>query len=82
MSPLKMFTKETDWAEHVKRFIKAELKRKDVTYAVLAERLAKYGFKESAPSLANKLRRGKFSATFFFAVMAAIGVEEIRLQDL
>ena len=79
---MRSITKEEDWAEHVRRFIKAELKREDVTYEELAKRLKKHGFEESASSIANKLKRGTFSATFFLAVMAAIGLEEFRLKDL
>jgi hypothetical protein len=37
--------------------VKAELKRADVTYEELAERLRKHGFEETEASIANKLAR-------------------------
>jgi hypothetical protein len=37
---------EAEIADRVSRYLKAELKRADVTYAGLAERLAKHGMKE------------------------------------
>jgi hypothetical protein len=35
--------KEREWADRAKRFLKAELKRADVTYEELARRLREYG---------------------------------------
>ena len=63
--------------------LKAELKRADLTYVELAERLKKHGFKtESKASIANKLARGTFTATFFLAALVAIGTEVVRLEEL
>lgn len=33
-------------------------------------------------SIANKLARGKFAATFFFASLAEIGCDTVRLVDV
>ncbi len=71
-----------DWADRVKRYLKAELKRADVTYEELATRLQKLGLDESEASVANKLSRGTFPATFLCAAAKAIGIEEIRLKEL
>jgi hypothetical protein len=73
---------ETDWADRVKRYLKAELKRADVTYGDLAARLQKLGLDETEASVANKLSRGTFPATFMCAAAKAIGIEEIRLRDV
>lgn len=73
---------EFDGIERVKRYLKAELKRADVTYEELAARLQKMGLDESEASVANKLSRGTFPATFFFAAAKAIGLEEIRVKDV
>jgi hypothetical protein len=70
------------WEDRIRLFIKAEIKRADVTYEELAKRLEKHGFKENAASIANKLARGTFSATFLLAVIAALELEGIRLEDL
>ena len=74
---------ERRWAERSKRFLKAELKRADVTYEELARRLRDHlGLNETKVSIANKLSRGTFSAAFFFAVMKAIGRERVDLADV
>jgi hypothetical protein len=52
------------------------------TYEELARRLKAHGHTENAASIANKLARGRFSATFFLAVLVAIGAEVVRLDDI
>jgi hypothetical protein len=73
---------ETEIARRVSRFIKAELKRVDVTYDELAERLKEHGLSETRNSITAKLQRGTFPATFLVAVMAAIGRESVSLADI
>jgi hypothetical protein len=74
---------EAEISDRVSRFLKAELKRADVTYAELAELLAKHGLKgETADSIKSKLARGTFAATFFLAVLAALELEGVHLEDL
>ena len=68
------------WEERAKRFLKAELARADIGYRELAERLAKHGLKETEASIANKISRGRFSATFLLASLKAIEAETIRLD--
>jgi hypothetical protein len=73
---------EKQWAERTARHLKAELKRADVTYDELAQRLEKYGFGETKASIANKLSRATLSAHFLLASLAVIQVSDIRLEDL
>ena len=73
---------EREWADRASRFLKAELKRADVTYEELAARLNAKGWSETRASIANKLARGAFTATFFLAALAEIGCEAVRLQDI
>jgi hypothetical protein len=73
---------EAEWAERASVFLKAELKKAEVTYADLAKRLKKHGLAETEASITNKLKRGTFPATFFLAAMKAIGVESVRLEDV
>ncbi len=74
---------ERRWAERSKRFLKAELKRADVTYEELARRLRDHhGLNETKVSVANKLSRGTFSASFFFAAMKAIGRHTVNLEEV
>ena len=75
-------TAERELVERMKRFVKAELKRADVTYEELAQRLRDMGHSETKVSVANKLSRGTFPATFFVAVMRAIGRENVNLADV
>lgn len=73
---------EEELADKASRFIKAELKRAGITYAELAERLKEHGLAETEASIKAKLKRGTFPATFLLAVVAAIGLTEIALEDL
>ena len=73
---------EQEWAERAARHLKAELKRADLTYEELAERLKKHGFKESKASIANKLARATLPAHFFLASLAAMGREQVVLADI
>jgi hypothetical protein len=77
-----MAGKQPSWEDRAKRFLKAELKRADVSYRELAERLEGHGFKETEASIANKLSRGTFAATFFLASLVAIGCEAVTLGDI
>ncbi len=69
------------WADHAKRHLKAELKRADVNYAELARRLTEMGIPETDTSVAAKVNRGAFPAWFLFAVMRAIGLHTLRVED-
>lgn len=74
---------ERQWADRAKRFLKAELKRADVTYEELARRLREHhGLNETRVSVANKLSRGTFSAAFLMAALRAIDRENVNLADV
>jgi hypothetical protein len=73
---------DLDWTERTKRFVKAELKRADVTYEELARRLTDMGMDETKASVSNKISRGGFPASFFVAAMKAIRLEHVRLEDV
>ena len=73
---------ERELADRAARFLKAELKRADVTYDELARRLKEHGLTETRDLIASKLKRGTFAATFFLACIAALEMEGVRLEDL
>lgn len=74
---------EKEIADRTARFIKAELKRADMTYGELAEKLKEHGLNgETEASIKSKLARGTFAATFLIGVIAALELEEVRLEDL
>jgi len=75
-------TTEKEWAERAARHLKVELKRADLTYDDLAERLKEHGFNETKASIANKLARATMSAHFFLAALAATGREGVTLEDI
>lgn len=62
-----------------KNLLKAELKRKGVTYAQLAERLAAMGIHETERNLNNKISRGGFTAAFMMQCLDAIGIKYLQL---
>jgi len=70
---------DTVWEAKVKGILKAELKRHNVTYAQLVEKLAAIDVIESEPNIRNKLARGKFTAVFLVQCLEAIGVKDLRL---
>lgn len=72
---------EEAWDSRVKGLLKAELKRKSVTYGHLVERLAAIGVKETEPNIRNKLARGKFTAVFLIQCLDAIGTHTLRIKD-
>jgi hypothetical protein len=53
-----------------------------VTYEELANRLKKHGLDETRDSVAAKLKRGTFAATFLLACLAALELEGVRLEDI
>jgi hypothetical protein len=70
------------WEDRARRYLKAELARADVGYRELAERLKKHGLQETEASIANKISRGTFPATFLLASLIAIEADMVRLEDI
>jgi 3-mercaptopyruvate sulfurtransferase SseA len=70
---------ERDWQGHVKGLLKSEIKRKQLSYRDLAERLTAMGIPENETNIRTKISRGGFTAVFFIQCLEAIGVKELRL---
>jgi hypothetical protein len=70
------------WEDRTRRFLKAELARAEIGYRELAERQERRGLRETEASIANKISRGTFSATFLLASLKAIERERLNLQDI
>lgn len=68
----------TDWELTTANLLKAELKRKGVTYAQLVEKLAVMGIDEKEVNVRNKLSRGKFTAAFLLQCLQAVGTDHLR----
>lgn len=73
--------KERDWTAEIKGILKAELKRRNISYKELAEKLADIGVKDSERNIANKIARGTFTAVFFLQCLTAIGCTSINLSN-
>lgn len=68
-----------DYESKAKNLLKGELKRRGITYAQLAERLAERGVDENERNLNNKISRGGFSAAFMILCFESIGCLDLRL---
>ena len=73
--------KPRNWQAKVKGLLKAELKRRNLSYADLADKLGALGIEDSGRNISNKVSRGTFTAVFFIQCMAAIGAKTIHLED-
>ncbi len=71
---------QKDWEDQVKNLLKAELKKRGVTYAQLVDKLADIGVSETEPNIRNKLARGKFTAVFLVQCLTAIGANQLSLD--
>lgn len=80
--PLKTKQKAKDWQAKVKGILKAELKRRDLSYADLAERLKAIGIDDNERNISNKIGRGTFTAVFWVQCLEAIGCKTISLEDV
>ena len=72
---------DTVWQAKVKGLLKGELKRRNVSYGQLIDKLKEIGVVDSEPNIRNKLSRGKFTAVFLIQCLEAIGSSSLRLAD-
>lgn len=70
-----------DWEARAKGLLKAELAKRDLTYADLAKKLAAIGIKDNDRNIANKIARGSFTAVFFLQCLSAIGCTTLHIGD-
>jgi hypothetical protein len=72
-----------EWEERAAAFLKYKLKESEVTYAELAKRLKRHGYKaETEASVTMRLKRGSFPATWFLAVLAALELDGVALEEI
>jgi hypothetical protein len=72
---------EAEWADEVKRLLRAEMTRRGMTYEQLSKRLAAVGIDDTPVNLRNKVARGRFSATFLVQCLTAMGARMLRLSE-
>ena len=78
---------QNEWETKAANLLKAELKKKGITYAQLVEKLEGIGICEKEVNVRNKLSRGKFTAAFLLQCLSAVGSQQrdicgISLQQL
>lgn len=69
-----------NWEQRAKGLLKSELKKRDLTYLQLSEKLAAVGIAETPENIANKISRGKFSAVFLIQCLEVVGCHTLRLE--
>ncbi|MEO9969241.1 MAG: DUF6471 domain-containing protein [Hyphomonadaceae bacterium] len=69
-----------EYETRAKNILKAELKRRGITYKALAELLTARGMSENERNLNNKISRGSFTTAFFLMVMDVIGAGQLQLN--
>jgi len=72
---------DIDWTAKAKNLLKAELKRRGVSYRELAEKLTAMGIPETEKNIANKISRGGFTGAFLIQCLVAVGCTSLRLED-
>jgi hypothetical protein len=71
---------QKEWEDQAKGLLKAELKRRNVSYSQLVDKLDEIGVMDSEPNVRNKLSRGKFTAVFLLQCLEATGSTYLRLD--
>ena len=71
---------DIDWEKEAKAILKAEIKRRNLTYADLVERFGEMGTPITEPALRNKISRGSFSASFFLQCLAALKCSTVHFD--
>jgi hypothetical protein len=69
------------WQAKARNLLKGELRKRDIAYKELVERLAKIGVKDTVQGVTNKFHRGGFSAVFLLQVLEAIDCKKITLSE-
>ena len=70
---------DAEWHDLVKGMLKAEMKRRNLTYDQLSAKLAEIGVEETSRNLRNKVSRGGFSAVFLVQCLKAMGCSRVEL---
>lgn len=70
----------SDWVAAAKGILRAEMRRRDMSYADLVTALSTAGVKESEANLRNKVSRGAFTAAFMLQCLSVMGVKTLHLD--
>ncbi|KFL46193.1 hypothetical protein IL54_1609 [Sphingobium sp. ba1] len=70
-----------DWSAYAKGVLRAEMTKRQISYADLKALLADDGVKETEANLRNKVSRGSFTAAFLFQCLAVMKVTTLHLDS-
>ncbi len=70
-----------EYETRAKNLLRGELRRRGITTAELAEKLATIGIQETERNLNNKISRGGFTTAFLLQCLEAIGCRSLQLSD-
>lgn len=73
---------EPDWTDRAKGILKAEIKRRNLTYADLAQRLHAIGIQETPENINNKIARGRFTFVFALQCFSVLGCRSISIDEV
>ena len=73
-------TGHAEWVDRARGVLKAEIKRRNLTYGELAERLRAMNIEETPENLSNKISRGKFTFVFALQCFAALDCRVLHLD--
>ena len=76
-----MNSKIKEYQDKAKGNLRGEIRRRNLNYDELAERLAAIRIKEWSRNLSNRISRGGFTAGFFIQCLEEIGCHTLRLSD-
>ncbi len=66
----------------VGNYLKSKIVATGISYKELSERLNKIGVRCTEGSIANKLNRGTFSASFYIQCLSEIGYDSLDVQEI
>ena len=68
-----------EWQDRVKGLLKSELKKRNLSYRDLSEKLSAIGVHDSERNISNKLSRGSFTAVFLIQCLDDIECKTLYL---
>jgi hypothetical protein len=71
-----------NYNKEVKRILRAELVRRDISYDSLVKMLNDEGVKETKSSISSKISRGAFSASFLIQCLKVIGCKCLTIEEI
>jgi len=72
----------SDWKKEATKIIKLELIKQDIDYETLSQKLKEIGVDEDKANIGNKLHRGTFSFAYALQIFKALGLKNLRLEEL